>query len=58
VPAGDTEVLVTIGNGKATESVSVPAGGEVERDIIVGVGHAVFNAFYVEGMRVERATSR
>jgi Ca-activated chloride channel family protein len=53
VPAGDTKVVVSVGEGSTSETVSVPAGEKVERDIVVGVGHAVFNAFYVEGMRVE-----
>jgi Ca-activated chloride channel family protein len=53
VPAGDSTIEVTIGKGKASETVSVAAGGEVSRDIVVGVGRAVLNAFYVEGMRVD-----
>lgn len=53
VPAGDTEAIVTIGKGQVTETIAVAAGEEVERDIVVGVGHVVFNASYVEGMRVE-----
>jgi Ca-activated chloride channel family protein len=53
VPAGDTKVTVSIGNGEAIETVAVAAGEEVTRDIVVGVGHVVLNAFYAEGMRVE-----
>lgn len=55
VPAGDTTVTVTIGNGKVVETVAVAAGEEVVRDIVVGVGRATLNAFYVEGMRVEES---
>lgn len=53
VPAGETLATVTIGNGKVTETIAVAAGEEIVRDIVVGVGRATLNAFYVEGMRVE-----
>ena len=53
VPAGEQTVTVTIGNGLASETFNVAAGEVVEKDIIAGVGHVVFNAFYVEGMRVD-----
>jgi Ca-activated chloride channel family protein len=53
VPAGETEAIVSLGNGQVTESIEVEAGAAVERDVIVGVGHVVFNANYVEGMKVE-----
>jgi Ca-activated chloride channel family protein len=55
VPAGETRATVTIGNGKVTETIAVAAGEEIVRDIIVGVGRATLNAFYVEGMRVEES---
>ncbi|MBX3566412.1 MAG: VWA domain-containing protein [Rhizobiaceae bacterium] len=53
VPAGDQTVKVTIGAGMATESFALAAGATVRKDIVVGVGHVVVNAFYVEGMKVE-----
>ena len=53
VPAGEQTVTVTIGNGSASETFSVAAGEVVEKDIIAGVGHVVFNAFYTEGMRID-----
>ena len=53
VPAGEQTVTVTIGNGSASETFNVAAGEVVEKDIIAGVGHVVFNAFYVDGMRVD-----
>ncbi len=53
VPAGDTRVEVSIGTGKVAEIVSVQADTVVTRDIVVGVGVAAVNAFYVEGMKVE-----
>lgn len=55
VPMGTTKATVSIGNGEVTEEIAVGAGEEIERDIVVGVGHVVFNAFYVEGMRVEES---
>ena len=53
VPAGEQTVTVAIGNGSVSETFNVAAGEVVEKDIIAGVGHVVFNAFYVEGMRVD-----
>jgi len=53
VPAGDTKVTVTMGSGVASEAVPVKAGELVSRDIVVGVGVAAVNAFYVEGLKVE-----
>ena len=53
VPAGEQTVTVTIGNGSASETFNVAAGAVVEKDIIAGVGHVVFNAFYIDGMRVD-----
>lgn len=53
VPAGKVEVSVTIGSGNAIEIIDLPAGGNVSRDIVLGVGRATVIGFYVEGMRVE-----
>jgi Ca-activated chloride channel family protein len=53
IPAGETELSVSVGEGQLVERVAIAAGETVERDMIVGIGHVVFNAFYVEGMRVE-----
>ena len=39
----------TIGEGSITETIPLAAGQTVEKDIIVGVGHVVANAFYVAG---------
>ena len=52
-PAGDQVLTVRIGEGEATETIALAAGETVERDIVVGVGHAVLNASYVAGMQVE-----
>ncbi|BCH34644.1 VWA domain-containing protein [Mesorhizobium sp. L-8-10] len=53
VPAGKQQVTVRLGEGEATETAMVEAGGIVERDVVVGVGRALVNAFYVPGMKVE-----
>ncbi|ODS84754.1 VWA domain-containing protein [Devosia sp.] len=53
VPAGETKVQVTIGTGVANQAIAVKAGELLARDIVVGVGVAAVNAFYVEGMKVE-----
>ncbi|TPK92987.1 MULTISPECIES: VWA domain-containing protein [unclassified Mesorhizobium] len=49
VPAGEQKVTVQIGAGTATETVQLAAGQTVEKDIVVGVGHAVLNAYYTAG---------
>ena len=53
VPAGETKGSVTIGSAKLDDSVTVPAGERVTKDFVVGAGHVVVNAYYVEGLRVE-----
>ncbi|MDG4882613.1 VWA domain-containing protein [Mesorhizobium sp. WSM4884] len=49
VPAGEQKVTVQIGAGSAIETVQLAAGQTVEKDVVVGVGHAVLNAFYTAG---------
>lgn len=51
-PAGEQEITVKVGEGTATEKVTLKAGETIEKDIAVGVGKAVTNAFYVEGKKV------
>jgi len=53
VPAGEQKITVKIGEGATTETVTLKAGATIEKDIVVGVGRAVVNAFYVPGMKVE-----
>lgn len=52
-PAGEQVVNVRIGEGSVSETLQLAAGETIERDIVVGVGRLVVNAFYVEGMRVD-----
>ncbi|MEI9415061.1 vWA domain-containing protein [Mesorhizobium sp. Cs1321R2N1] len=49
LPAGDEKVTVTIGQGVATETIPLAAGRVIDKDIIVGVGHVVANAYYAAG---------
>ncbi|RUW30298.1 MULTISPECIES: VWA domain-containing protein [unclassified Mesorhizobium] len=49
VPAGEQKVTVQIGAGTATETIQLAAGQTVEKDVVVGVGHAVLNAYYTAG---------
>jgi Ca-activated chloride channel family protein len=49
VPAGDTKLTATIGQGTLEETVTVAAGQVVEKDLIVAVGHATVNAYYTAG---------
>lgn len=49
VPAGEQKITVGIGQGTAMEPVQLAAGQTVEKDVVVGVGRVVINAFYVLG---------
>jgi Ca-activated chloride channel family protein len=53
VPAGTTKITVSIGAAKLEDSVTVAAGERVTKDIIVGVGRATVNSYYVEGMKAD-----
>ena len=52
-PAGEQEITVEVGEGTATEKVTLKAGETIEKDIAVGVGKVETNAFYVEGKKVD-----
>jgi Ca-activated chloride channel homolog len=52
-PAGDLGLTVTVGQGSVSETITIAAGETIEKDVVVGVGHVVANAHYVEGMKVE-----
>lgn len=49
LPAGDQKVTVRIGQGEVTETILLAAGKVVDKDIVVGVGHVVANAYYTAG---------
>lgn len=49
VPAGEQKVMVAIGTGSVSETIQLAAGQTIEKDIVVGVGHAVVNAYYTAG---------
>lgn len=55
VPAGESAVTVRIGLGTAEDTMTVAAGETAEKDIVLGLGHASVNAYYVEGMKVEES---
>ncbi|MCA0059739.1 vWA domain-containing protein [Mesorhizobium sp. B261B1A] len=49
VPAGEQKVTVQIGAGTVTETIQLAAGQTVEKDVVVGVGQAMLNAYYTSG---------
>ncbi|TIL94600.1 MAG: VWA domain-containing protein [Mesorhizobium sp.] len=49
LPAGDQKVTVRIGQGEVTETIPLTAGKIIDKDIVVGVGHVVANAYYIAG---------
>ncbi len=53
LPAGDISVRVKLGEAEITEAFVLKAGEKVTKDIIVGTGHVVANAYYVEGEKID-----
>lgn len=49
VPAGETVVTVKLGAAEVVETFQVAAGQTITKDIIVGVGKAVTDAYYTPG---------
>lgn len=52
-PAGNLDLTVTVGQGSVEETIRLRPGETIEKDVVVGVGRVVANAYYVEGMKVE-----
>ena len=53
VPAGEVTVTAKVGEGEVSETFTLAAGETVEKDLVAGVGLAVINGSYVEGMAIE-----
>ncbi|WP_297109512.1 VWA domain-containing protein [uncultured Devosia sp.] len=53
VPAGQVTVMAKVGQGEVSETFALAAGETVEKDLVAGVGLAVINGSYVEGMAIE-----
>ncbi len=49
VPAGETTVTVRLGAGEVVETMQLAAGQVVDKDIVLGTGRAVADAFYTQG---------
>ncbi len=52
VPAGDTQLAVTIGSATVNDTATVAAGDRITRDVVVGAGHVNVTATYAEGVDV------
>ncbi|HEY9010374.1 MAG TPA: VWA domain-containing protein, partial [Devosia sp.] len=53
VPAGELTISARIGQGEATDVLTVSAGEVLTHEIVVAVGHVMLNAFYVPGFQVD-----
>lgn len=53
VPAGEVTVTARVGRGEVSETFDLAAGETVEKDLVAGVGLAVINGSYIEGMVIE-----
>jgi Ca-activated chloride channel family protein len=49
LPAGEQKLTVKIGEGEVSETVTLAAGQTVEKDVVLGIGSVVVNAFYTQG---------
>lgn len=52
VPAGEQTLKIDLGQGRYEETFRLAAGEALTKDIVVGVGRAVVDAVYVEGLEV------
>jgi Ca-activated chloride channel family protein len=50
VPAMETLITLSIGQATVSETVTLKPGETLEKDVVVGAGLAVVDAFYVEGL--------
>lgn len=53
LPAGDYTIRAKLGAAEFSEPLTLASGERVARDIILGTGLAVVEAFYAEGVQVE-----
>ena len=56
--AGDTILTASLGSASVTETLTLTPGQILDRDVIIGSGVAVVNAYYVEGMIIESGNLR
>ena len=52
-PAGEYSFLASFGAAKVEETITFEAGQQIDKDVIIGTGLAVVEAFYAEGVQVE-----
>jgi len=53
VPAGEITVTARVGRAEVSETFNLAAGETVQKDLVVGIGLAVVDGSYVEGMLIE-----
>jgi Ca-activated chloride channel family protein len=52
-PAGEYSFLASFGAAKVEETLTFVAGQQIDKDVIIGTGLAVVEAYYAEGVMVE-----
>lgn len=52
-PAGDYNFLASLGAAKVEETITIEPGKQIDKDLIIGTGLVVVEAFYTEGVMVE-----
>lgn len=56
VPAGDIKVTVTMGAATMTDTITVAAGQNVTKDLVLGAGHANITGEFAEGQPINDST--
>ncbi|WP_164517166.1 vWA domain-containing protein [Tabrizicola piscis] len=52
-PAGEYSLQASFGSAKVEETLTFVAGQQIDKDLVIGTGLAVVEAFYTEGLMVE-----
>ena len=53
LPAGEYSFLASLGAAKTEETLTVEAGKQIDKDVILGTGLVVVEAFYAEGVKAD-----
>ena len=53
VPAGEITLTGSVGSAEASETQTLAAGDNIERNLLIGSGVAAIEGYYVEGMLME-----
>ena len=55
VPAGEITIAGKMGSAETSETITLAAGDNITRDLLIGSGVAAIEGYYVDGMMMEEA---